>query len=184
MIKKDKSYTKNLTLVSLMTAVLCIISPFAIHTVFSPVPITFCTLGIYLSVFILGMKRGTLSCLLYILLGLVGLPVFSDFSGGAGKLFGPTGGYFIGYVLLCLIAGAFIDRCSNKWYIVLFGMISGTVVCYLFGTLWLAYQMQINFLSATAMGVLPYIPADLVKMVMALLIGMPVRKALIKAHLL
>ena len=130
------------------------------------------------------MKKGTLSCLLYILLGLVGLPVFSGFSGGAGKLLGPTGGYFIGYVLLCLIAGAFIDRCSNKWYIVLLGMLSGTLVCYLFGTLWLAYQMQLDFFCAVAIGVLPYIPADLIKMIMALLIGTPVRKALNKAHLL
>ena len=183
-MKKNKFRTKNLTLVALMTAMLCIISPFAIPTVFSPVPITFCTLGIYLSVFILGMKRGTLSCLLYILLGLVGLPVFSGFSGGAGKLFGPTGGYIMGYILLCLIAGTFVDRCSNKWYIVLFGMLSGTIVCYLFGTTWLAYQMQLDFFSAAALGVLPYIPAELTIMIMVLFIGMPIRKALSKAHLL
>ncbi|MBO5166400.1 MAG: biotin transporter BioY [Lachnospiraceae bacterium] len=183
-MKKNKFRTKNLTLVALMTAMLCIISPFAIPTVFSPVPITFCTLGIYLTVLILGMKKGTLSCLLYILLGLVGLPVFSGFSGGAGKLFGPTGGYFIGYVLLCLIAGVFVDRYSNKWYMVLLGMLSGTIVCYLFGTLWLAYQMQLDFFSAAAIGVLPYIPADLIKMMLALLIGTPVRKSLNRAHLL
>ena len=183
-MKNNKLHTKNLTLIALMTAVLCIVSPFAVPIGLSPVPVTFCTLAIYLSVFVLGMKRGALSCVLYILLGLVGLPVFSGFLGGAGTLLGPTGGYLIGYIFIALIAGTFIDKRTGKWYVCLLGMVCGTAVCYLFGTLWLAYQMQLDLFSAAAIGVLPYIPADLIKMVLAMLIGTPVRKSLNRAHLL
>lgn len=188
--QKNKNFwnVKNLTLIALMTAVICILSPFSIQIVISPVPITLGVFAIYLTLMLLGMKRGTVSCLLYILLGLVGIPVFSGFSGGAGKLLGPTGGYIIGYIFLALIAGFFIDRffvCDwpNRWYLCLAGMVLGTAICYLFGTVWLAYQMELSFSEALAMGVLPYIPADLIKMVLALLVGIPLRKALIRAHL-
>lgn len=179
---------KNLTLIALMTAIICILSPFSIPLVISPVPITLGVFAIYLTLMILGMKRGVISCLLYILLGLIGLPVFSGFSGGAGKLLGPTGGYIIGYLFLALIAGFFIDKfflCEkpNRWYLCPLGMILGTAVCYLFGTAWLAYQLELGFSKALAMGVLPYIPADLVKLALALLVGIPLRKALVRAHL-
>ena len=183
MSKNNITYTKNLTLIAVMTAVLCIICPFALPVGFGPVPFTLSTLGINLCVGILGTKRGTISCLLYIFLGAVGLPVFSGFSGGAGKLFGPTGGYIIGYIFLCLIAGAFIDR-GNKWLPALTGIICGTVCCYLFGTIWLAYQMHLDFLSAASLGVLPYLPAEIIKIVLTLLIIFPLKRALHKANLL
>ena len=176
--------TKSLTMIALMTAVICVLSPFFFPIVFSPVPITLGTLAIYLTVCILGTRKGTVSCLLYILLGLVGLPVFSGFSGGAGKLFGPTGGYIIGYLFLTLIAGIFVDKYPGKWYLCLFGMICGTATCYFFGTLWLAHQMQLSFISALSIGVLPYIPADFLKMMIALFLGTTVRQALIRANLL
>ena len=166
-----------------MSAIICIISPFALPTVFSPVPITLSTLAIYLCLFVLGLKKGVVSVLLYLLLGLIGLPVFAGFSGGVGKLFGPTGGYLIGYLFLVFIAGLFINRRKSKWYLYLLGMLLGTATCYLFGTLWLAYQMQLTFSEAFALGVLPYIPADLIKMIAALLLGLPLRKALTSASL-
>lgn len=175
---------KSLTLIGLMTAITCIISPFSIYIAFSPVPITFGIFAIYLALFTLGMKKGLISCLIYILLGLVGLPVFSGFSGGAAKLFGPTGGYIIGYIFLAAIAGFFIDKWPYKWYLCLIGMVLGTTVCYFFGTVWLAFQMDLTFIKALSLGVLPYIPADLAKMAIALLIGIPLRKGLVKAHLL
>ena len=183
---KQHAKVKTLALIGLMTAVMCIMSPFSIPLPFSPVPITLGFLAIYLTLFALGMVKGTISCLVYILLGLVGLPVFSGFSGGAGKLFGPTGGYIIGYIFLALIAGFFIDKFASKWqnwYLCLLGMILGSAVCYLFGTLMLAYQMHLGFYQALWLGVIPYIPADLCKMAIALLVGLPLRRALIRADL-
>ena len=86
-----------MALIGLMTAVICVLAPFSLNLPFSPVPISLGTLAIYFVISVLGMKSGTLSVVLYILLGLVGLPVFANFTGGAGKLFGPSGGYIIGY---------------------------------------------------------------------------------------
>ena len=183
---KQNTKIKTLTLIGLMTAVICIMSPFSIPLPFSPVPITLGFLAIYFALFALGMVNGTVSCLIYILLGLVGLPVFSGFSGGAGKLLGPTGGYIIGYIFLALIAGFFIEKYASKWqnwYLCLLGMILGSAVCYLFGTLMLAFQMQLSFYRALWLAVIPYIPADLCKMAIALLVGLPLRRALIRADL-
>ena len=190
-LKNDKQHAapstkwniRTMALIGLMTAVICILSPFSIAIPVSPVPITLGILAIYLALFTLGMKKGVISCLLYILLGLVGLPVFSGFSGGAGKLFGPTGGYIVGYIFLAFITGFFIDRFTSKWYLCLAGMVLGTAVCYLFGTLWLAFQLNLTFYKALWAGVIPYIPADLCKIAAALLIGIPLRRALIKAQL-
>ena len=96
-IQKTFITTKQLTLVGVMTAVTCILGPFSIPLPFSPVPISFTNLAVYLTVYVLGMKFGTISFITYLLLGAVGLPVFSAFTGGIGKLAGPTGGYLIGY---------------------------------------------------------------------------------------
>ena len=83
--------TKEITLIGLMAAVTCIAGPLSLALPFSPVPISLTNLAIYVSVYILGMRRGTISYLVYLLLGLVGLPVFSAFTSGPAKLFGPTG---------------------------------------------------------------------------------------------
>lgn len=183
-----KITTKQMALIGLMAAVICILGPWSLYLTISPVPISLCTLAIYFVISVLGMKLGTISVVIYILLGLVGLPVFSGFSGGAGKLLGPTGGYIIGYIFMALICGLFIDRWSNRngfanKLISFLGMLLGTAACYLFGTVWLAYQLSLDFPAALAMGVLPYIPGDLIKIIVAMLLGYQVRKRLLKAGL-
>ena len=126
-----------------MAAVTCILAPLSIPI--GPVPISFTNLAIYLSLYLLGWKKGTISYLIYLLLGLVGLPVFSGFTGGPSKLAGPTGGYIIGFIVMAVIAGLVIDNCRKPW-IQLIGMIVGTIVCYLFGTIWfcIVAVMHIN----------------------------------------
>lgn len=176
---------RRLTTVGLLTAVICLLGPFALNISFiSPVPISLGTLGIYLAVSILGMKSGTLSVVVYILLGFIGVPVFTNFTGGAEKLLGPTGGYIIGYIFMALICGFFIDRWDGRFLICFLGMLLGTAVCYLFGTVWLALQMSLTFPQALATGVLPYIPFDLAKLLIALLLGGQVRRRLKKAGLI
>ena len=101
--------TKEITLIGLMAAVTCIAGPLSLALPFSPVPISLTNLAIYVSVYILGMRRGTISYLVYLLLGLVGLPVFSAFTSGPAKLFGPTGGYLTGFIFMALISGYCID---------------------------------------------------------------------------
>lgn len=183
-----KLTTYQLTLTAVMAAVICVLGPISIAIPVSPVPISLGSMAVYLAVTVLGMKLGTLSCLIYLLLGLVGLPVFAGGSAGAAKLFGPTGGYLIGYLFLALIAGAFVGRfAENKWKNIAFaalGMILGTIVLYALGTAWLAYSAGMDFQAALWAGVIPFIPGDLVKMVIAVLLGSAVRGRLLRVGVL
>lgn len=101
----QNSRTRQITLIGLMTAITCILAPLSIPLPFSPVPISLTNLVIFISVFILGMKDATISFLIYLLLGSVGLPVFASFHAGLSVLAGPTGGYLIGFIFLALIQG-------------------------------------------------------------------------------
>ncbi len=175
---------RQLALTGLMTAVLCILGPLSLNIPISPVPISLGFLGIYFVCSVLGMKLGTLSVLVYILLGLAGLPVFTGFTGGPGKLFGPTGGYIIGYVFMAPICGFSVDKGKGKLLPTLAGMILGSAVGYLFGTVWLAHQQSIGFVQALFLGVIPYIPVDIVKLIVGMAVGSQLRRRLLQAGLL
>lgn len=182
-VREPKKFnTKTLALIGVMTAVICIMGPLSLQIPISPVPISLGTLAIYFAVYVLGMKKGIVSCLVYLLIGFVGLPVFSGFSSGPAKLFGPTGGYLVGYIFLALICGFVIDRTNNA-FLCFLGMILGTAVLYLFGTVWLAYQGNMPFMKALAAGVLPFIAGDLAKIVIAIISGVQVKKRLKRAGL-
>ena len=180
----NKFSIKQLTLVGLMAAVLCVLGPWTVSIPVSPVPVSLGFLGIYFVTSVSGMKPGAASVLIYILLGLVGIPVFTGFTAGPGKLLGPTGGYIIGYIFMALICGFFVDKFSRSLPLYFLGMLLGTVVCYFFGTLWLAYQMHYTFFQALMAGVIPFIPADLVKLIIARVVGFQLRKRLLNAGLI
>lgn len=177
--RSNRISTSTMTMVALMAAVLCVLAPFSIPI--GPIPISLATFGLYLTVMILGGKKATIVCLMYLLIGFVGLPVFSGFSGGPMKLLGPTGGYFLGYLLLTMIAGWFVDKFPKKRVMCLLGFVLGTVACYVVGTAWLAFQMKMNFVSGLMVGVVPFLPGDVIKMVMAMWIGTLVRRQMNKA---
>lgn len=173
--------TRRIALIGLMTAVICVLGPISFPLPISPVPISLGVLGVLLASYLLGMKWGLVSCLVYLLIGLAGLPVFTGFSGGPGKLLGPTGGYLIGYIFLSVSTGFFVGKWPAKWPMHLLGMVLGETVMYLFGTLWLGYLMRLSFVKALWMGVIPYIPADLIKIAITLTLGGLVRRRLMKA---
>jgi biotin transport system substrate-specific component len=175
--------TKKLTLTALMAAIICVLGPLSVPLPFSPVPISLTMIGIYLAVYAVGMVGGTSAYFVYLLLGLVGLPVFSGFTGGAGKLFGATGGYLIGFIFTGLISGFFIDRWWKNRVVSALGMILGIAVAYVFGTAWLAYVAGMTFEQALAAGVIPYVGFDLVKIVVLVIVGPELKKALIHANL-
>ena len=181
---KNKITTRNLTLIAMMAAVTCVLGPLSVPLPISPVPISFTNLAIYFSVMLLGWKRGTISYLIYLLIGLVGVPVFSAFTSGPAKLLGPTGGYLIGFILMAAISGFFVEKFEGKRGMYFLGMLLGTVITYAFGTAWLAYEAGLSFTAALAMGVLPYIPGDVVKMLLATFIGASMRVRLKKTNLI
>ncbi len=175
--------TKTMVLTGVMAAVMCIMGPLSIAIPISPVPLSLTNFAIYITIYVLSTRLGTCSFLIYLLLGLVGLPVFSAFTGGPAKLLGPTGGYIIGFIPMALICGFFIDRFFSRRLFHFLGMVLGTAVCYLFGTLWLSFQAGLGFYAALWAGVIPFIPGDLIKIVISMIAGPALRIRLRKAGL-
>ena len=160
----------KLTTIGLFSAILCILGPIAIVLPFSPVPVSLGTLGVLLACLLLGARNGLLCTALYLLLGFVGLPVFTGFTGGVGRLLGPTGGYLIGYLFLAVIGGRLAERWKKHLLFQALGLFIGMLFCYLFGTLWLTYQAGMEFQTALWVGVIPYAPFDVAKIAAALVI--------------
>lgn len=140
------------------------------------IPFTMQTFGIFLAVGVLGGKRGSLAVLVYLLMGIVGLPVFSGFTGGIGCLAGATGGYIVGFLLSALVVWAVeaLTRSRKTWVLAL-GMVLGLLTCYAFGTAWYMYFYArstgpIGLATALGWCVFPYVLPDLVKIALALII--------------
>lgn len=150
---------------AMFTAIIIICAQIMIP--FGQVPFTLQTLGVFVSAALLGWKRGTLSVLVYIFAGLVGLPVFTGFNGGAGVLFGPTGGYIIGFVFTALIVGIMTERLGKKLWVLVVSMVLGMAVCYAFGTVWFMIITGTGFAAALMLCVVPYLIADALKIAIA-----------------
>ena len=170
-VDNQKIKTKQMVLIAPMTAGTCVLGPLSIPLPFSPVPISLTNFAIFLAIFVLGMKNGTISFIIYLLLGAVGVPVFSSFRGGLQVLAGPTGGYLIGFIFLALIMGFALDHFDRKLLPTIIGMIIGMVVCYAFGTVWLAKLLSLSFKEGLMMGVIPYLPGDAAKIIIAAIVG-------------
>lgn len=160
---KTKSNTYKLTMTALMAAIICIASPISIPIPISEVPISLGTFAVYLAACILGRKYGTISVVVYLLVGFTGVPVFTGWTGGVSKLAGPTGGYLVGYLCITLIAGWFADRFEHNILMNIIGLVIGTMVCYFLGTAWMGYSLGITAKAAVYAGVLPYLPFDIIK---------------------
>lgn len=183
----------RMVLCAVMAAVLCVIAPISMPI--GPISVTGATFAIYLTAYLLGGFAGAASVLVYLLVGFAGLPVFSGFMGGAARLLGPTGGYLVGYLPMVLLAGLLIQWAfrrfggqeSMSWpaaAVQFLGMVLGTAVLYVFGTAWYCVQAGVELKAALAACVFPFIPFDLLKMAAALLVGIPVRRRLVRAKLL
>lgn len=136
------------------------------------VPFTMQTFGVFLTVGLLGGRNGTISVLVYLLLGAVGLPVFSGFTGGIGHMLGPTGGYIIGFVFSAQIMWLFERVFGRNRKILVLSMIAGILVCYAFGTAWfmILYTKEsgsIGLMTALTWCVFPYMIPDALKILLA-----------------
>ena len=139
------------------------------------IPFTLQTMGVFLAVGLLGGKRGTIAVLVYILMGAVGLPVFSGFAGGLGKLLGMTGGYIVGFLVSALLMWAMEALFGSKKWVLPVSMVVGLIACYAFGTAWFmvvytSSKGAITLGAVLGMCVIPYIIPDAVKIAVALLL--------------
>ena len=141
----------------------------------APVPFTLQTFGVFVTVGILGGKRGSLSVLIYLLLGAIGVPVFSGFRGGIQALLGATGGYIIGFLLSALAMWGMEKLLGKKTWALALSMVLGLLVCYAFGTIWfmVVYAQNsgaIGLMTALGWCVFPFIIPDIIKIALALLL--------------
>ena len=159
-----KLTVKDLTNIALMSAVTAICSWL---TVPFTVPFTMQTFAIFFALKYLGGKKGTLAIVLYILLGAVGLPVFSGFTGGVGHLAGPTGGYILGFIASGVIFCIFESLTGKRFAATFILQIFCLLACYTLGTLWFTHVTGTAFLAALGVCVLPFIVPDVLKIVLA-----------------
>ena len=141
-----------------------------------PVPFTLQTFAIFAALGILGGRRGTWAVAVYLLLGAVGLPVFSGFRGGLGALLGTTGGYILGFLALALVYWLVTALLGERLPAMAVAMVLGLVVCYAFGTAWfvILYARTTSPMTvgaALGMCVLPFVIPDLVKLGLALVLS-------------
>jgi biotin transport system substrate-specific component len=148
------------------------------------VPITGQTLALGLTATILGSRYGTLSVLLYIAIGSIGVPIFSQLSGGLGVLFGPTGGFIFGFIPATFLIGYFMEKTSFTIRNAVIANVIGMFIALLFGTLWLKYFVSLSWTAAFASGFAPFVIVGLIKAVLAAWIGIAVRNRLTSAKLL
>ena len=171
-IKKEvlrNPIVKSICLVGVFTALMCVLSPLSIPL--DPVSITLATLVIYIIGATFDYKIAVLPVVLYLLLGMAGLPVFSKFQGGIQVLFGPTGGYLFGYIPCVFLISLLISKFPNKKWLYPIAMIIGTVVLYAFGTLWFVLYLKYDIYKALLVCVVPFLPGDTFKIAVACLIG-------------
>lgn len=169
---KQRSKTYDLVYISILVVLITVCSWISIPLT---VPVTLQTFGVFTAVGLLGGKRGTLAVLVYILMGAIGIPVFSGFTGGIGILAGTTGGYIAGFLFSALIMWG-MEKLFGRSILVLTGsMVLGLLVCYAVGTFWF---MAVYAASSGAVGILtvlgwcvfPFIIPDIAKIVLALIL--------------
>ena len=177
---KSKLSVRDMAYIALFAVMMAVCSWISIPYV---VPFTLQTFAVFLAVEVLGGRRGTVAVLVYLLMGAVGLPVFTGFSGGIGHLLGSTGGYIVGFVFTALVMWGMERIPGNRTVVLTISMVLGLLVCYDFGTAWflMVYARTTGPVGVwTAVGwcVAPYVVPDLVKLALALVLRRRLRRAI------
>ncbi|MBS3977444.1 MAG: biotin transporter BioY [Syntrophomonadaceae bacterium] len=176
---------RSLILVALFAAITSVLAQVSIPVPFSPVPLTGQTFAVFLAGAILGSKLGAMSMVVYLLLGAIGLPVFAQAKAGIGVLIGHTGGYLFGFVVGAYILGKIVENSKGAGYgRMLTGMVASLVIAYTLGAIQLALVLGWPMEKAVMLGVIPFIPLDGLKIILAAGVAISVRRSLLAAGLL
>ena len=164
---KEKEFLKNIFLVLSGVIFLSVMSQLIIPLYFTPVPISLGSFGVIMVALLYGRKLGTVTVLSYVVAGSLGAPIFAGFK--AGSLFSPTGGYIVGYVVAAIILGFLSDKGIAKSYVKTFlSLLLVSVIILILGALVLMLFVPIK--NVFMAGVLPFIPGDMLKAVVATLL--------------
>lgn len=176
--------TKNLVFAAVSASLTVVFAQLVIPLPFTPVPFSMAVFAVYLTGALLPMSCSLYAQLVYLLLGVIGLPVFGDFSGGIGVILGPTGGYILTYPLMVFLVALFIHLFRRKTVLSLVaGMLCALAVCYLGGSLWFCAVSRVTWAKSAALTILPFLPFDLVKIAICVPLSLALDKALQKAKL-
>lgn len=161
--------TRSMVMIGLSTALMAVFSQIAIPLPMTSVPITLQVFGVMLISMILDKKFSSIALIVYALLGAIGVPVFANFSGGAAVLFGPTGGYIIGFIFMAFIIGFFKEK-ENK-VLTIVGAYLGLAVEYAIGVIQLKIILGLSLEQALISGLYPFIVKDIIMVAIGVIIG-------------
>lgn len=177
-IKNNKKFTVDIALISLFTAIICVCSWLSIPI---GVPVSLQTFAVFTAAAVLGAKKSVISVVIYILLGLAGVPVFTGFRSGAAVVTGPTGGYLLGFVFAAIIIGTMTKKLPQKKWVLPVSMIAGQIACYICGAMWYKYIYlgnSVGFGETLMICVIPFIVPDIIKTTAAVILSKSVRRIL------
>lgn len=183
--------TANLILTAMFTALTAVGAYLSLPLPFTPVPVTLATLASMMAGIFLGPKYGSLSQIIYLFIGIAGIPVFHNFTAGVGIITGPTGGYLLGYIAIAF-CGGLACRSTNirdsksestgavgskrKNLRMIMMLTVGNLICYGLGTLWFTFSTGASASAAIASCVLPFIPGDIFKIAAAVFFSQKLRR--------
>jgi biotin transport system substrate-specific component len=173
-----ESKIRTLCYIAIFTALIAVCAQISIPI--STVPLTMQTFAIMLAGVVLGKKNGTIAVLIYVLLGMAGVPVFAGFNGGIGIIFGRTGGFILSFPIMAFLAGAGAEQ---KYRLFAF-LVSGVAINYFCGLLVFSQIMSMSLPVSFGYAVAPFIPNDILKIILIVIIGSLIKNALIKSKLL
>lgn len=171
-IKQTKTY--SMIVIALFAALTAVFSQISIPI--GPVPINLALFAVFTAGGLLGIGRAVMSQLIYLLVGMVGVPVFSGFRGGFAVLAGPTGGYIIGYIIAAFAIALMLKLLGKKIYTVVLSIIVGIALCYAFGTAWFVVSTGTGILEALMICVVPFLVGDAAKTLAATFLIMRLKK--------
>lgn len=172
------SATRDLVRIALCASLIAVCAWICVP---SAIPFTMQTFGVFFSLMFLGGRRGTIAIAVYAFIGCIGIPVFSGFQGGAGVLFGPTGGYIIGFLFTALLYWLLTFLFGNATAVQIVSLLIGLIACYAFGTIWylLIYSRgsgSMGLAALLSLCVVPYILPDIIKLILAVFLGKKLKR--------
>lgn len=175
-MKTSKLNIQSICYIAIFTAVIAIMAQISIPMPMG-VPMTMQTFAIILAAVVLGAKHSAIATLVYLLLGAVGVPVFTGFTGGFGSLVGPTGGFLISFPLMAFLIGYGVEHRQKKGVFTFF-LILGTLANYAVGVLMFCLMMSSTVMAAMTACVIPFIPTAVIKAVLTSVLGLQIRSRL------
>ncbi len=158
---KSQNSIRSNVLIALFTSLTAVGAYIAVPV--GPVPVVLQNFFVLLAGVLLGKSRGFAVVATYLILGALGLPIFHNGTGGLGIIFGPTGGYLLGYLPAVYLTGLIVERNKKSVWFLLSGLFAGAAVVYIVGVPWLKVSLKLSWVKALSVGLLPFILPDILK---------------------